>query len=102
MEGRPRCRPKNLGTGQSRSLQLLIRANAALFRVRHEIQEFTRWRVELHRRCFFKRLRDVQPAKVNELECRSDVVSILRTRSGARESDHVDSKTRSAYGRLSK
>src|SRR4029077_2841649 len=72
----------------------LERTNAAIFGVRHEVDKLAAHLAELHRRRFFKRLRDVESAQINKLECRFDVFSILCAKAGTAQSDHVESKDR--------
>jgi hypothetical protein len=68
------------------------RANAALFRVRDEVQEFARWFAKLYRRCLFQRLRNVEAAEVNKFERRFDFVSIFCAEAGAAQPNHIYSE----------
>src|SRR4029077_2355169 len=75
----------------------LERTNAAIFGVRHEVDKLAAHLAELDRRRFFKRLRGVESAQINKLECRFDVFSILCAKAGTAQSDHVESKDRIAF-----
>lgn len=68
------------------------RADAALLRVRDEVQEFAGWRAEFHCRRFFERLRNVQAAQVNQFECSLDFISIFRTEPSAAQPNDVQAK----------
>ena len=90
MEGRPPCRPKNSGTGQSPSLQdrhLLVAVsaigtNAALLCPGYEIEKLARGCANFHGGGFLERLRNIQPAGVKQFKSSFNLVSILHTESG--------------------